>query len=322
MNFGYLLETAMLVCFGFSWPLNVVKAYRARTAKGTSLAFILLIITGYVAGIAAKIINGQFNYVLIVYFLNLAIVMTNVFVYFRNVSLDKQAAKKELKVTNKDIKSLVEAQEENMTNYTMSLDEVINRKPAFVEKKNSVILFGGSFDKNIPVQELSNEFSFNFDCYNKSAAGLSVSNACKEFENNIAQLKPEGIMIHLGETDTTLFQNDSAVFDNNYLKLISLVKETNKNCRISLISVKNPSADKNVMLMNAHIKAIAESEHCDFVNLENVKNWNPEATKAASAFARNMGLNVRKPLNDVAEIFYSYAYLKAGENSTQESLVG
>lgn len=85
-----ILETAMLVCFGFSWPLNVVKAYRAKTAKGTSLPFILLIITGYVAGISAKLISGQTNYVLIAYMLNLIIVSINVLVYFRNVSLDKK----------------------------------------------------------------------------------------------------------------------------------------------------------------------------------------------------------------------------------------
>ena len=41
---GQILETIMLVCFGFSWPLNVIKAYKARTTKGTSLPFIILII--------------------------------------------------------------------------------------------------------------------------------------------------------------------------------------------------------------------------------------------------------------------------------------
>lgn len=87
---GSILETVMLVCFGFSWPINVIKAYRAKTAKGTSLPFILLIITGYIAGISAKLISGQINYVLIAYILNLVIVSLNVIVYFRNVSLDKK----------------------------------------------------------------------------------------------------------------------------------------------------------------------------------------------------------------------------------------
>jgi hypothetical protein len=87
---GSLFETLMLVCFGLSWPINMMKAYKARTAKGTSLPFLLLIITGYLGGIAAKIISGNINYVLVVYLINLAIVLLNLAVYFRNVSLDRK----------------------------------------------------------------------------------------------------------------------------------------------------------------------------------------------------------------------------------------
>ena len=86
-----IFETIMLVCFGLSWPINVMKAYRARTAKATSLPFILLILTGYIAGITAKVISNQINYVFVVYLINIAIVLLNVAVYFRNVALDKKA---------------------------------------------------------------------------------------------------------------------------------------------------------------------------------------------------------------------------------------
>ena len=48
-----ILETIMLICFGLSWPVSAYKNYQARTAKSTSLSFILLIMTGYVAGIGA-----------------------------------------------------------------------------------------------------------------------------------------------------------------------------------------------------------------------------------------------------------------------------
>ena len=50
-----ILETTMMICFGLSWPINLMKAYRARTTKGTSLFFIVLIQLGYTAGIAAKL---------------------------------------------------------------------------------------------------------------------------------------------------------------------------------------------------------------------------------------------------------------------------
>ena len=93
MEIAPILETVMLVCFGYSWPMNLFKAYKAQTSKSTSLPFIFLIITGYIAGISAKIVLGNINYVLVAYLLNLAIVSLNLVVYFRNVALDKKANK-------------------------------------------------------------------------------------------------------------------------------------------------------------------------------------------------------------------------------------
>ncbi len=84
-----ILETAMLVCFGFSWPMSVYKNYRARTAKSMSLGFIVLILLGYAAGITAKFVAGRVNYVLVVYILNFVIVSMNLAVYFRNRKLDR-----------------------------------------------------------------------------------------------------------------------------------------------------------------------------------------------------------------------------------------
>ena len=94
-----ILEIVMILCFGASWPFNVYKSYRARTAKGKSLLFLLLIELGYVAGIASKFLNpaymaafGEKWYVLFFYFLNFAMVGTDVILYFRNKRLDKQAS--------------------------------------------------------------------------------------------------------------------------------------------------------------------------------------------------------------------------------------
>lgn len=83
------LEATMLVCFGLSWPINLVKNIKAGTAKSMSLKFILLIIFGYVAGITAKLITGQLTYVLIVYILNILVVSLNLAVYFVNKHKDK-----------------------------------------------------------------------------------------------------------------------------------------------------------------------------------------------------------------------------------------
>ena len=91
-----ILEIIMIVSFGASWPLNVVKSYRARTAKGKSVGFLLLILFGYVAGITSKLVNesymAQFSqkwYVLFFYVLNFIMVFIDFCLYLRNRKLDK-----------------------------------------------------------------------------------------------------------------------------------------------------------------------------------------------------------------------------------------
>lgn len=95
-----ILEIIMLISFGASWPLNVIKSYRARTTKGKSLPFLCLIIFGYLAGIASKFVNegymNQFSekwYVLCFYILNLIMVSIDLGMYFRNLALDRKNEK-------------------------------------------------------------------------------------------------------------------------------------------------------------------------------------------------------------------------------------
>ena len=90
------LEIIMIVSFGASWPMNVLKSYKSRTAKGKSLAFLYLILFGYVAGIASKFFNDAYMasfaqkwYVLFFYVLNFIMVGADLILYYRNKRLDK-----------------------------------------------------------------------------------------------------------------------------------------------------------------------------------------------------------------------------------------
>lgn len=95
------LEVVMIVSFGFSWPMNVIKSYKARTTQGKSLAFLCLIFFGYIAGITSKLVNDAYMaqldtkwYVLFFYVLNFIMVGTDLLLYFRNKRLDKIAESK------------------------------------------------------------------------------------------------------------------------------------------------------------------------------------------------------------------------------------
>lgn len=94
------LEIVMIVSFGASWPMNVLKSYKARTTKGKSLAFLCLIFFGYIAGVISKLVNTAYMdsfadkwYVLFFYVLNLIMVGTDLILYFRNRRLDRRDEK-------------------------------------------------------------------------------------------------------------------------------------------------------------------------------------------------------------------------------------
>jgi hypothetical protein len=100
-----ILETLMVLCFGLSWPLNIRKAWKARSTKGISVLFYFLIWIGYVFAIIGKCITIHHHvnivgtashwmevvswYVMLFYILNLCIVTCGIIIYFRNARLEK-----------------------------------------------------------------------------------------------------------------------------------------------------------------------------------------------------------------------------------------
>ena len=92
-----ILEILMIVSFGCSWPLNVIKSYKSRTTKGKSLMFLCLIFFGYIAGITSKLVNEAYMasfaqkwYVLFFYVLNFLMVGADLILYIRNYKLEKE----------------------------------------------------------------------------------------------------------------------------------------------------------------------------------------------------------------------------------------
>lgn len=85
-----IFEVAMVICFGISWPLSIMKSYKSRTNKGKSLLFITFILMGYAFGITSKILSQNITYVVIFYVINFILVATDIGLYFRNARLQKE----------------------------------------------------------------------------------------------------------------------------------------------------------------------------------------------------------------------------------------
>ena len=92
-----VFEVLMIVCFGVSWPFNIMKSWKAKTAKGKSLLFEVCILAGYCFGIAGKFITGNVTYVLVAYIINVVLVSVDIILTLRNMALDKMAERKAAK---------------------------------------------------------------------------------------------------------------------------------------------------------------------------------------------------------------------------------
>ena len=80
-NFS-VYEISMLVCFGVSWPVAVIKTYKTKNVKGKSFLFLFLILLGYVFGIIHKIVYNL-DYVIWLYIANGILVLADMALWFR-----------------------------------------------------------------------------------------------------------------------------------------------------------------------------------------------------------------------------------------------
>lgn len=86
-----LFESLMVISFGISWPISIIKSFTARTAKGKSLAFLLLIMFGYACGMLSKLWSGKITYVFVFYVINFVMVSIDMILFFRNKRLDEKS---------------------------------------------------------------------------------------------------------------------------------------------------------------------------------------------------------------------------------------
>ena len=59
MEWADLLDGAMMICFGLSWPFALVKLVRARKVHGMSPWFLVIVNIGYLVGIAGKFVRAH-----------------------------------------------------------------------------------------------------------------------------------------------------------------------------------------------------------------------------------------------------------------------
>lgn len=83
-----IFEALMLLSFGAAWPTQIYKSYTSRSTAGKSVAFLYIVIFGYLAGITHKILYSR-DLVMVLYIINLVMVSIDIYLYYRNRRLEK-----------------------------------------------------------------------------------------------------------------------------------------------------------------------------------------------------------------------------------------
>lgn len=177
-------------------------------------------------------------------------------------------------------------------------------------EQNGIVIIGGTEDKNIPLCELKQAFELNSNLYNRSVDNLSVNDVSKIYDTCVAQLNPESVLLHIGNADLKLFEDNSSDFDNKYRELIKHIRTSNSKCNIAIISLKNADDNNNIAEINKHLKYIAESERCEYGDISTKRVWNPKQTKDVVSFVYSIGfvhtLKNKRPIYDLVKILFCY----------------
>lgn len=181
--------------------------------------------------------------------------------------------------------------------------------------QNGIIIFGGTEDREIPLCELKQAFELNSNLYNRSITNLSINSAVEMYDSCVASLKPDCVLLHIGDADLDFFKADSSAFDQKYRELVQHIKALDKKCNIAVISLKNPQNLDTVTEFNKHLKYIAESEHCEFEDISTKRVWNPKETKDIVSFVYSTGfvrpLRSQRSVYDLVKILFCSTPLPA-----------
>ena len=171
-----------------------------------------------------------------------------------------------------------------------------------------IVILGGSEDLNIPLCEIRQAFEMEENLYNRSFMDFSVTDSVVAYDACVSALKPETILLHVGQMDLDMLQQKAAEFDSQYRALINHIRAQNKHCRIAIVSLRNYENDPVIANMNTHLKYIADMEHCEYGDIASRRVWNPKATLDAANFVRNIGfmrpLKVERSIFDLTKMLF------------------
>lgn len=156
--------------------------------------------------------------------------------------------------------------------------------------RNSVVLFGSTFAKDIPVGELRQAFDLDCNIYNRSFTDVSVFDAEALLIKCVESLAPSKILLQLGETDLERGYRSVPEIIAAYDSLVKSIKKRNRFTDIVIVSVCENSNDIQPSEFNSQLENMAKKNKCRFADISNAASDRMPVVKAFSMlkmFMRN-----------------------------------
>lgn len=133
-----------------------------------------------------------------------------------------------------------------------------------VAKEHGIVLFGSTSAANIPINELVQDYGINKNIYNRSIPGLTVMEAEKDLDSCIYSLKPQKIILNLGEEDMLAGSDLTKVIDQ-YRWILYKIHTVLPKATLILVSIANnvEHADE----FNQALHALADECGCEYIDI-------------------------------------------------------
>lgn len=126
--------------------------------------------------------------------------------------------------------------------------------------KHSVVVLGSTFMSNIPMSELKQSFGIHSDIYNRSLTDLRIDEATDVLKNIMDTLSPKKVVLHLGEIELRDSEANISVLIYQMKELIDIIKNSDKHCKIVLVSEANNEFDTK-------LEELAKNTKCQFADI-------------------------------------------------------
>lgn len=148
--------------------------------------------------------------------------------------------------------------------------------------KNSVVILGSTYMKEMPVGELRQIFGIISDIYNRSLTNLSIFETVAIASDILNELSPNKIILHLGETDLDSGRYTEEEVLTEFSDLLSYLRKLNKKLKIVVVSLNNLENKELQDSFNKRLETLASKNNCIYADITSANDTKDDTSHIQS----------------------------------------